>query len=115
VVLYELLTGERLFKGDEAADTLAQVLTQDWLQISTTQGQTAGTVVVTANPAGLASGIYDGSVLFTPTESGINQVAVPVTLIVDCGQGGCVLQPNILAVVNGASFQPGGAPRAINN
>jgi Tol biopolymer transport system component/tRNA A-37 threonylcarbamoyl transferase component Bud32 len=32
VVLYELLTGERLFKGDEAADTLAQVLTEepDW-------------------------------------------------------------------------------------
>jgi serine/threonine protein kinase len=29
VVLYELLTGERLFKGDEAADTLAQVLTKD--------------------------------------------------------------------------------------
>src|SRR5215467_5575947 len=32
VALYELLTGERLFKGDEAADTLAQVLTKepDW-------------------------------------------------------------------------------------
>jgi serine/threonine-protein kinase len=32
VVLYELLTGERLFRGDEAADTLAQVLTKepDW-------------------------------------------------------------------------------------
>src|SRR5215469_5355 len=32
VVLYELLTGERVFKGDEAADTLAQVLTKepDW-------------------------------------------------------------------------------------
>jgi hypothetical protein len=29
VVLYELLTGERLFEGDEAADTLAQVLTKE--------------------------------------------------------------------------------------
>src|SRR5215468_863791 len=29
VVLYELLTGERLFKGDEAAGTLAQVLTKE--------------------------------------------------------------------------------------
>src|SRR5262249_52684751 len=29
VVLYELLTGERLFKGDEAADTLAQVLAKE--------------------------------------------------------------------------------------
>src|SRR5215469_319663 len=27
-VLYELLTGERLFKGEDTADTLAQVLTQ---------------------------------------------------------------------------------------
>jgi serine/threonine-protein kinase len=29
VVLYELLTGERLFKGDDATDTLAQVLTKE--------------------------------------------------------------------------------------
>jgi serine/threonine protein kinase len=29
VVLYELLTGDRLFKGDDVADTLAQVLTKD--------------------------------------------------------------------------------------
>jgi Tol biopolymer transport system component len=29
VVLYELLTGERLFKGDEAADILSQVLTKE--------------------------------------------------------------------------------------
>jgi len=29
VVLYELLTGERLFKGDEVTDTLAQVLTRE--------------------------------------------------------------------------------------
>jgi serine/threonine protein kinase len=28
VVLYELLTGERLFKGEDASDTLAQVLTK---------------------------------------------------------------------------------------
>jgi Tol biopolymer transport system component len=29
VVLYELLTGDRLFKGDDAGDTLAQVLTKE--------------------------------------------------------------------------------------
>src|SRR6202795_2655473 len=29
VVLYELLTGERLFKGDDISDTLAQVLTKE--------------------------------------------------------------------------------------
>src|SRR6516225_1247047 len=29
VVLYELLTGERMFRGEDAADTLAQVLTKE--------------------------------------------------------------------------------------
>ncbi len=85
----------------------------NWLQVSTSQGQTPGAVTVTANPANLANGVYDGSVLFTPTDNAVNSVALPVTLIVGCGQGGCQLQPTILTVVNGASFQPGGAPGAI--
>lgn len=85
----------------------------NWLQVSPTQGQTTGSVNVTTNPAGLGNGVYDGAVIFTPTDQTVNSVAVPVTLIVGCGQGGCQLQPEILAVVNGASFQPGGAPRAI--
>jgi len=84
-----------------------------WLKASPDKGQTAGTVVVTADPTGLAQGIYDGSVLFTPTESGVNSVAVPVTLVVGCAQGGCIVQPIIAAVVNGASFHPSGAPGAI--
>jgi uncharacterized protein (TIGR03437 family) len=84
-----------------------------WLQVSSPQGQTTGSVIVSANPAGLSQGVYDGSVVFTPVESGVNSEIVPVTLIVGCGQGGCVAEPNVLAVVNGASFQPGGAPRAI--
>jgi Tol biopolymer transport system component len=35
VVLYELLTGERLFKGDDVSETLAQVLTKqpDWEKV----------------------------------------------------------------------------------
>lgn len=85
----------------------------NWLQVSTGQGQTPGAVTVTANPANLANGVYDGTVIFTPTDNTLNSVALPVTLIVGCGQGGCQLQPTIIAVVNGASFQPGGAPRAI--
>ncbi|MGA7237318.1 MAG: Ig-like domain-containing protein [Bryobacteraceae bacterium] len=85
----------------------------NWLQVSPTQGQTTGTIDVTANPEGLSNGVYDGAVIFTPTDQTVNSVAVPVTLIVGCGQGGCQLQPEIVAVVNGASFQPGGAPRAI--
>jgi adhesin/invasin len=84
-----------------------------WLSISATQGQTPGPVSVSVNPAGLQQGIYNGWVLFTPAESGINQVAVPVALLVGCDQGGCRTQPLIIAVVNGASFQTAGAPGAI--
>ncbi len=84
-----------------------------WLQVTPGQGTTTGTVTVTTKPTGLANGVYDGSMVFTPAEAGLNQVAVPVTLIVGCGQGGCQSHPTIIAVVNGASFQPGGAPRAI--
>ena len=38
---------------------------------------------------------------------------MPVTLVVGCGQGGCIMQPTITAIVNGASFHPTGAPGAI--
>jgi uncharacterized protein (TIGR03437 family) len=79
-----------------------------WLQVSSAQGQTTGSMTVRANPEGLSQGVYAGSVVFTPAERGLNPVAAPVTLIV-----GTVVEPTILAVVNGASFQPGGAPRAI--
>jgi adhesin/invasin len=84
-----------------------------WLKVSPGTGQTIGTVTVNADPAGLKQGIYNGSVLIRPTESGLTSVTVPVTLVVGCGQGGCIPQPTITAVVNGASFQPTGAPGAI--
>jgi adhesin/invasin len=84
-----------------------------WLQVTPPNGQTVGTVTVSANPAGLSHGIYSGSVLFTPTDTAVNSVAVPVTLIVGCQQGGCAPQPEVIATVNGASFHPGGSPAAI--
>ena len=40
-------------------------------------------------------------------------MAVPVTLVVGCAQGGCIQQPLMTAVLNGASFHPTGAPGAI--
>jgi len=83
-----------------------------WLKVSPDSGQTVGIVTVTADPTGLPQGVYSGSVLFRPTESGLNSVAVPVTLVVGCAQGGCISQPQITTVVNGASFHPGGAPGA---
>ena len=98
----------------------AQVSTPEggnWLRVSAAQGRTPGTVQVSVVPTGLSEGIYDGSVLFTPTDSTINSVAVPVTLVIGCGQGGCPTPrpgaPLILAVTNAASFRPNGAPAAI--
>jgi adhesin/invasin len=85
----------------------------NWLQVTPSQGQTAGTVTVSVNPAGLSQGIYSGSVLFKPVDTTANSVAAPVTLIVGCQQGGCTVEPNIISVVNGASFQPGSAPGEI--
>jgi adhesin/invasin len=83
-----------------------------WLSVSPGSGQTVGSVQVSVSPAGLAQGIYNGSVLFTPTDPTINSVAVPVSLLLGCGQGGCGAQPIIITVVNGASFHPSGAPGA---
>src|SRR5262249_50715883 len=45
-----------------------------WIQVSPAQGQTTGSVTVSANPAGLSQGVYDGSVVFTPAESGLNSL-----------------------------------------
>jgi adhesin/invasin len=102
--------------GPISYSVMAQVATPtggSWLKVSPGSGQTGGSVSVSVNPAGLSEGIYNGAVLFTPTDNTINSVTVPVTLIVGCAQGGCTLEPIILAVVNGASFHPGGAPGAI--
>jgi adhesin/invasin len=84
-----------------------------WLQVTPLNGQTGETVTVSVNPSGLDQGIYSGSVLYTPTDPALNSVAVPVTLIVGCQQGGCTVQPDVIATVNGASFHPGGSPGAI--
>jgi adhesin/invasin len=77
-------------------------------------GQTVVNVQVSVNPAGLNQGIYSGSVVFTPTDTTINSAAVPVTLLVGCGQGGCSgPSESIISVMDAASFHPGGAPGAI--
>jgi adhesin/invasin len=84
-----------------------------WLKVAPGSGQTAGSVQVSVDLTGLGKGIYSGTVLFTAADSSINPVAVPVSLLVACGQGGCGgLPATILSVVNSASFHPGGAPRA---
>jgi adhesin/invasin len=85
----------------------------NWLQVSPGSGQTVGSTKVSVNLTGLSQGIYNGSVLFTPTDPTTNSVAAPVTLVIGCGQGGCGSLPaTITSVANAASFHPGGAPRA---
>lgn len=61
--------------------------TGSWLQISSSGGTTPGSETVSINLAGLATGVYNGSVIFTcsPTSSCANasgQLTVPVTLTV---------------------------------
>jgi uncharacterized protein (TIGR03437 family) len=100
--------------GPIAYRVSAQVSTPaggSWLQASGASGQTPGSTQVSVNLTGLGQGIYNGSVLFTPTDPSINSVAVPVTLLVACNQGGCSGFPaTIISVVNAASFHPSSAP-----
>jgi uncharacterized protein (TIGR03437 family) len=45
----------------------------NWLSISTTSGVTPATLSVSANPAGMTAGTYQGSVTFTPVGGGNGQ------------------------------------------
>jgi len=51
-----------------------------WLTVSPASGTTPGSVMVTANPAGLGAGTFTGTI--TIAGAGTNSVAVPVTLTV---------------------------------
>ena len=73
----------------------------NWLLVTPNQGTTPVTITVSANPAGLAPGSYQGSVMITPTVPGITPMAIPITLTIP--QNG----PQIAAISNAASFLPG--------
>ena len=81
----------------------------NWLQVGSTQGQTPNTLQVSVNTTGLAEAVYQGSVVLTPTEAGLNKITIPVTLVV----GPVVQTPVILAVTNAGSYHPSGAPGAL--
>ncbi len=61
----------------DPAGTLSTTVNQPWM---TATAPTTATIVVTANPAGLAPGVYSGAV--TIAEPGIASIAVPVVLAV---------------------------------
>ncbi|MGI8991789.1 MAG: BACON domain-containing protein [Bryobacteraceae bacterium] len=54
-----------------------------WLQVSPTTASTPASLTVTADPTGLAAGIYDGTITLTLTGAGVATVTIPVTLSVN--------------------------------
>jgi adhesin/invasin len=80
-----------------------------WLQAVSTSGQTPDTLQVSVNTAGLLEGVYQGSIVLTPVESGLNKITIPVTLAL----GPAIQTPIIVGVTNAGSFHPSGAPGAL--
>jgi uncharacterized protein (TIGR03437 family) len=72
-----------------------------WLSASPTGGTTPDTISVYANPAGLATGAYSGSLIFT-SQNAVGTVTVTVNLVV-----GKPAPPVLSAVANAASYSTG--------
>ncbi len=84
-----------------------------WLRIANGSGQTPAELQVSVVTDSLRPGVYHGSIRFEPQDATVSRIVVPVTLAIGCSQGGCITEPVVLSVVNGASFHPGGSPGAI--
>jgi hypothetical protein len=54
----------------------------NWLMLGSSGGTTPGTLIVSVNPRGLASGIYHGTITITPSGATAGPQMVPVTLTV---------------------------------
>jgi len=75
----------------------------DWLAVTPASGATPATLSVLVNPAGLAVGIYSGTVTITAPGAINSPQRVSVQLFVNRPGG----PPQVFSVVNGASMQPG--------
>jgi uncharacterized protein (TIGR03437 family) len=53
-----------------------------WLSVSPSAANTTGTVTVSANPAGLAAGTYNGTVVLSYGTSGVAPTQIPVTFTI---------------------------------
>jgi adhesin/invasin len=80
-----------------------------WLQVGSTQGLTPNSLQVSVNTTALAEAVYQGSIVLTPTEAGLSNIIIPVTLVV----GPVIQTPVILEVTNAGSFHPSGTPGAL--
>jgi len=72
-----------------------------WLVAAPASGNTPDTIAVTANPAGLATGAYSGTVTIS-SPNAVSQVTVTVNLVV-----GAVTLPAVNAIANAASYFTG--------
>jgi uncharacterized protein (TIGR03437 family) len=82
----------------------------NWLSVTPTNGATPSTLAVSVNPAGLASGTYQGVVTLTPGGSGLSPLAVSVTLTVT-GAGAPAFTSG--GVVNATGYQTTLAPDTV--
>jgi uncharacterized protein (TIGR03437 family) len=73
----------------------------NWLSVTPTTGTTPGNVVITFNAAGLAAGVYQGTVSITVAGATNSPLTLPVTLTVSPAP---VIAPTVAAVQHAASF-----------
>ena len=83
--------------------------TTAWLSLSQTSGTGPAQVVLTANRAGFEPGAYRATVAIQSPNAMPQYVDVPVMFVLGTGPSA----PNLLAVVNSATFQPGSSPGAL--
>jgi uncharacterized protein (TIGR03437 family) len=77
----------------------------NWLSLSAVNGTFPATLQVSVNLAGLAGGVYSGSITVSPSLAGTTPVTVPVTLAVSAASGGPAVPAG--GIVNAASFAAG--------
>jgi uncharacterized protein (TIGR03437 family) len=80
-----------------------------WLSLSRISGAGPAQVVLTANGAGFEPGAYRATVVIQSPNAMPQYVDVPVMFVLGAGTSA----PNILAVVNAATSQPGSSPGAL--
>jgi uncharacterized protein (TIGR03437 family) len=82
----------------------------NWLSVTPTSGTTPSTLTVSVNPAGLASGTYQGVVTLTPGSPGASPLPFSVTLTVT-GAGAPAI--NSGGIVNATGYQNTLAPDTV--
>ena len=90
------------FNGGAVAFTASAASKGNWLSVTPTSGVTPSSLMVAVNPAGLAMGIYPGTVTVAGS-SGTNASTIAILLSVTAPPN-----PTVTSIVNGASFAAGG-------